>query len=324
MPKLTDTQLIILAAAAKREDRCILPLPRKVKLEAEAAADIFKTLIKRKLAAERPATASDSSWRETSDGQRVILAITEAGLRAIGVDSPGEGESRPAAAGTKKLRNRGSNPKSSKPRKSPPAAKPRQKGHASRNRIRAGTKQAGLIEILRRPMGHHPGPGNRHGLAGPFRARRHLGRAEEEARHDGGVGEERKRRAALPLGGVATRMSKTKHAVGRSRHDGDGHGDPVVVAASASGRSDSEIRSRTGECRVRLGLCRTPARRSASGLRRGSHAHRVGDLSAGVLFVGRALPHRGFADHYRPQRSAVGCSTRIDRTRTAPIVSTVS
>ena len=152
MPKLTDTQLIILAAAAKREDGSILPLPKKLKLEAEAAADIFKTLIKRKLAAERPATASDVSWRETSDGQRVTLAITEAGLRAIGVDSPGEVVSR-SPGGTKKLRNRGSSLKSSKPRKSPSAARVQQKGRASGNRIRAGTKQAGLIEILRRPMG---------------------------------------------------------------------------------------------------------------------------------------------------------------------------
>ena len=61
MPKLTDSQLIILAAAAKREDGSILPLPKKLRLEAEAAADIFKTLIKRKLAGERPATASESA-----------------------------------------------------------------------------------------------------------------------------------------------------------------------------------------------------------------------------------------------------------------------
>jgi hypothetical protein len=152
MPRLTDTQLIILAAAAKREDHCILPLPRKVKLEAEAAADIFKMLIKRKLAAERPATVSDISWRETSDGQRVTLAITEAGLRALGVGSPGEAVSR-SPGSTKKLRNRGRSLKTSKPRKSPSAAKARQKAHAGGNRIRAGTKQAGLIEILRRPMG---------------------------------------------------------------------------------------------------------------------------------------------------------------------------
>ena len=80
----------------------------------------------------------------------MTLAITEAGLRAIGVDSPGEVVSR-SPGGTKKLPNRGS--KSSKSRKSLSAAKARQKGRASGNRIRAGTKQAGLIEILRRPMG---------------------------------------------------------------------------------------------------------------------------------------------------------------------------
>ena len=32
-------------------------------------------------------------------------------------------------------------------------------------------------------------------------------------------------------------MSKTKHPVGRSRRPGDGHGDPVVIAASVPGRS---------------------------------------------------------------------------------------
>ena len=134
--------------------------------------------------------------------------------------------------GTKKLRNRGSSLKSSKPRKSPSAAKARQKGRASGNRIRAGTKQAGLIEILRRSMGatiQDLAKADR--LAGPFRARRHLGRAEEKARHDGGVGEDRERRAALPLGGVAPDVFD-KHPAVKLRHDGDGHGDPVVIAGS--------------------------------------------------------------------------------------------
>ena len=48
--------------------------------------------------------------------------------------------------------------------------------------------------------------------------------------------EERERRAALPLGGVAVQMSKTKQPA-VNQHDGDGHGDPVVIAASMPGRS---------------------------------------------------------------------------------------
>jgi hypothetical protein len=69
VPKLTDTQLVILTAAAKHEDGSILPLPRRIKLEAEAIAGLLKTLIKRKLATERPAGGSEPSWRESAEGE---------------------------------------------------------------------------------------------------------------------------------------------------------------------------------------------------------------------------------------------------------------
>jgi hypothetical protein len=86
MPKLTDTQLVILAAAARREDGSILPLPQRIKLDAEAASGLFKALIRRKLAAERPAKGSEAGWRETAAGERIALVITGAGLKAIGVE----------------------------------------------------------------------------------------------------------------------------------------------------------------------------------------------------------------------------------------------
>src|SRR5258708_6430295 len=98
MPKLTDTQLVILAGAAKREDGSILPLPRKVKVEAEAAAAVFKILIKRKLVAARPAKGSEAGWRESPDGDRIALVITETGLQAIGAapqENPLAGRSKP-------------------------------------------------------------------------------------------------------------------------------------------------------------------------------------------------------------------------------------
>ena len=63
MPKLTDTQLVILTAAARREDGSILPLPRRIKLDAAAASDPLKSPIRRKLAAERPAKGSEAGWR---------------------------------------------------------------------------------------------------------------------------------------------------------------------------------------------------------------------------------------------------------------------
>ena len=187
MPKLTDTQLIILAAAAKRDHGSILPLPKKLRLEPEAAAGIFKALITRKLAGERPATASETSWRETGDGQRVTLAITEAGLRAIGVDSPGEG----ALAGKTKPRRSAKppcHPARPKSIRSRVTTTPRQRvtqppsGGRARG-PRAGTKQEQVIGLLRRPDGASiEEMAKATGWAGPFRAGRHNGRIEEEAR----------------------------------------------------------------------------------------------------------------------------------------------
>src|SRR5215469_7897249 len=108
MPKLTDTQLVILTAAAGREDGSILPLPRRVKLKAEAASELLKTLIRRKLAAERPAEGSEAGWRETPAGQRIALMITGAGLKAIGVEPD-----KTTSSGTTKPRARAKPPRSS-------------------------------------------------------------------------------------------------------------------------------------------------------------------------------------------------------------------
>src|SRR6266404_2681024 len=64
MPKLTDTQLIILSGAAKRDDGSVLPLPKKLKLDGDIIAGIFKDLLKKKLVAEQPASPGSPVWRE--------------------------------------------------------------------------------------------------------------------------------------------------------------------------------------------------------------------------------------------------------------------
>ena len=79
--KLTATQLIILAAAAKRDDGAILPLPRKLKLDSPAAATVFQDLLKQRLIAETAASREAATWREGEDGQRLMLVATTAGRR---------------------------------------------------------------------------------------------------------------------------------------------------------------------------------------------------------------------------------------------------
>lgn len=131
MPKLSDTQLVILTAAAKRETSAALPPPASLKTKGRALTAVLKSLLKRGLLEERPATASDETWREGEDGRPVTLAITSAGLEAIGI----EVENFPEPA------------KQTKATKKP-------NGNAGNSTVkRAGTKQALLIDLLRRKDG---------------------------------------------------------------------------------------------------------------------------------------------------------------------------
>jgi Protein of unknown function (DUF3489) len=84
--KLTDSQLVILSAAAQRKDGSVLPLPKSVKLNKGAATLVLKSLLKHKLVAEIPADGHAASWRDGRDGERFSLSIAPAGLKAIGVE----------------------------------------------------------------------------------------------------------------------------------------------------------------------------------------------------------------------------------------------
>jgi len=101
MTKLSDTQLVILSAAAQREDRNVLPLPGS--LRGGAAAKVVGALLSRGLIAETTTdsqTKADAAlnriWRNDEDGRAILLHITDAGLAAIGVEPEG-GDSAPKA-----------------------------------------------------------------------------------------------------------------------------------------------------------------------------------------------------------------------------------
>lgn len=85
MPKLTDTQAILLSAAAQRPDRSLLPPPEALGTFTQRITKAVETLIKRGLADEVEATGRAQAWR--SDGDRHWGAvITDAGRTAIGVE----------------------------------------------------------------------------------------------------------------------------------------------------------------------------------------------------------------------------------------------
>ncbi len=124
MSNLTDTQLVLLSAAAQREPALLLPLPKGFKGNKAAASRVFAGLIKRGLVAEQTAQADEPCWREDKTGERLTLVLTALGRQTLRL-----GEHR-AAPKTKK------------------ATKP-----ASVPGVKTPTKQAKVITMLQRPDG---------------------------------------------------------------------------------------------------------------------------------------------------------------------------
>lgn len=128
---LSDTQRVVLSAAAQRADRNVLPLPGS--LRGPNARRVVAALLRRGLIAEtvtrswtRASARHNTFWRNDEDGRATLLHITPAGLAAMG--SAGEAETAaPQGSGAAPL---------------PP---PR--------RQRYGTKQAALIAMLQAPEG---------------------------------------------------------------------------------------------------------------------------------------------------------------------------
>ena len=78
---LTDTELVILSAAAHRTDRCALPWPRS--LRAAARDQVVNRLVKLGLLAETPAARKSVAWRTDGSLGAMTLALTVAGIAAL-------------------------------------------------------------------------------------------------------------------------------------------------------------------------------------------------------------------------------------------------
>ena len=155
MTKLSDTQLVILTAAAQRADLSVLPLPETLKLKGGALTKVMDSLRNKGLV----------RVIET-DGRPQRVVLTSEGMAAIGVEREDEGRTTapaeadtgptPADAGTA-VQSAGPaaeadsaatpakrKAKAAKRGKAAPAEKPTQ---------RTGTKQALMIDLLKRPEG---------------------------------------------------------------------------------------------------------------------------------------------------------------------------
>jgi hypothetical protein len=89
--KLTDTHLLMLSAAAQREDRCIEPLPS---LKGAAAQKIATKLVVAGLAKETRAKRGAHVWRrDDATGLAYALKVTPAGLRMSAIEDAEADES---------------------------------------------------------------------------------------------------------------------------------------------------------------------------------------------------------------------------------------
>jgi len=143
MPKLTDTQSIILSRAATRPSNLAMPLPEGL---AGAAAKMAVTkMIERGWLEEVEANLrrGEPLWRETGDGHGTTLIATEAGLAAIGIE--------PVVATTMTNLRKAKLEVVSALQDSPET--PADPATPKPISIRTGTKQATIIALLQRPEG---------------------------------------------------------------------------------------------------------------------------------------------------------------------------
>jgi len=144
-PKLSDTQLVILSAACQRPDNSIYPLATK--LLGGAAAKVLNSLLGKGLIREVEANRDDTVWREDEQRGRLTLRASDTAFAALGIepettphsgDTGATGRDEPDSAAIPATDNETAPP-------APDSPRPR--------KTREGTKQAQLVDMLRRPEG---------------------------------------------------------------------------------------------------------------------------------------------------------------------------
>ena len=200
MTKLSDTQSIILSAAAQRADGNVLPLPGS--LRGGAATKVVGALLARGLIREhvvdsprKADAAMNTIWRNLPepDGRGVLLFITAAGADAIGIEPEAvpyafnEGTNsagEPAAGaptGADEAPVEAAPKRRGRPRKAAPTARDTGAPRKTRERHQAGAADRDAPAQAGR---HHRADRRGHRLAAAHRARRLRRGAEEEARAD--------------------------------------------------------------------------------------------------------------------------------------------
>ena len=152
MPKLTDTQLVILSTAAQRDDGAALPPPKSLKFQG-GVNPVLKSLLNKGLLDEQPAGHDAAAWRKSKDGLRLMLVITDAGRQAIGVAADEQSEPLPASITVRGSKRSAGRRRKASESKGATAPSSQVKRTASPAALRPGTKLALLVDLLRRKGG---------------------------------------------------------------------------------------------------------------------------------------------------------------------------
>jgi Protein of unknown function (DUF3489) len=144
--KLTDTQLVILSAAAQRDDRC-LTMPKSLK--GSAAQKVSSKLLAAGLVREIRAKPGAPVWRRDEETETSYsLKLTTAGLKAISVD---EDDVQPTTSSASTSSAARANPNSAATEIDGLPVPVRSVGSATAPR--EGTKMAGVVALLERDRG---------------------------------------------------------------------------------------------------------------------------------------------------------------------------
>jgi Protein of unknown function (DUF3489) len=149
--KLTDSQLLMLSAAAQRNDRCLVAAPN---VKAAAAQKLAGKLIASGLVKEIKAKPGAPVWRRNDEaGQSYALKLTAAGAKAIAIDESAEhghvGDEGQPREDVEKAGSCSQQPSAP----DPSSAGANETAPARPSAPRGGTKLAEVVELLQRDRG---------------------------------------------------------------------------------------------------------------------------------------------------------------------------
>jgi Protein of unknown function (DUF3489) len=148
--KLTDTQLVLLGAAARRKDLCLVTPPT---LKGATAQKVASRLISAGFIKEVKAKSSDPIWRRDQEsGASYALKLTAAGAKAIAVDDAAEPEDAGEASDALANPNQAAILPKLEAR-DPRPAESMEPGPAGPSAPRGGSKLARVIGLLERDHG---------------------------------------------------------------------------------------------------------------------------------------------------------------------------